>query len=138
MSRACPDCKGKGTYQGFNTKPEPCARCRGVGKIDISKEDALASVYDYNAPRRSADITHLFNPCKEIDVGTTYLPRIVTGTAIYVYDAGWHEVFVVEDKNEVYKAVNATETFFISHRDVTYNMTQNRWECIKSGTPTWH
>ena len=84
MSEVCSDCKGKGTYQGFNTKTEPCSRCHGTGKLKVTKDDAL------------------------------------------------------RDDNDVYEAGNKTEVFYIPHNDVVFNMTQNRWECIKSGTPTWH
>ena len=135
--RVCPDCNGKGVYQGFTTVG-PCDRCRGVGKLDVTKEDALQSMLDFNAPRRSADITHLINPCKDIDIGMNQLPRIVVGTAVYIYAAGWHETFVVGVFSNFFKTENACETFRIPKDKLTYNLTQNRWEHIRHGTPVWH
>jgi len=120
MSTVCPDCNGKGTYQGFNTKPEPCSKCHGVGKVNTTKSDTLESVFDFNVGNGAV------------------MPVLVTGTAIHVYDAGWHTVFVLKDGNGIYEAGNKTETFYIPHGDVVFNITQNRWECIKSGTPVWH
>ncbi len=113
--KTCPDCNGKGTYQGFNTAVEPCGNCNGVGKLGASKEDALQSVFDYN-------IT----------------PRIVVGTPIYIYDAGWHESFVIEVFSKFYKTKTPCDTFRIPKARLTYNMTQDRWEHIRHGTPVWH
>lgn len=126
----CPDCNGKGTYQGFNTALEPCGKCRGVGKLDVTKKDALQSVFDHSSIGR--------NPCKDIDVGMNYLPRVVVGTAVYIYAAGWHETFVVGVFSNFYKTENACETFRIPKDKLTYNLTQNRWEHIRHGTPVWH
>jgi len=134
MTKKCPDCKGGGTYQGFNTKPEPCSKCHGLGKVDTDKKDALESVFNFNNPEGKSKMDSL-------------LSKIVVGTPIYVYDAGWHEAFVMRiscnpndsaDLTKTYIAKSACDTFNIPHRGVTFNITQNRWEFIKCGTPVWH
>tara|TARA_R110000822_G_scaffold21989_4_gene69540 strand:- start:894 stop:1292 length:399 start_codon:yes stop_codon:yes gene_type:complete len=132
MSEVCSDCKGKGTYQGFNTRTEPCSKCNGVGKLNVTKADALKSVLD----NTKGAWNNLLYP-EDYDMSLV-MPVLVTGTPIHVYDAGWNTVFVLKDENDIYEAGNKTETFYIPHNDVVFNMTQNRWECIKSGTPTWH
>tara|TARA_R110002094_G_scaffold16428_2_gene27955 strand:- start:141 stop:536 length:396 start_codon:yes stop_codon:yes gene_type:complete len=131
MSEVCSDCGGKGTYQGFNTKTEPCSRCHGVGKLNVTKGDALESVFNFNGIR--GDKRQLEGYGRDV-----IIPTLVVGTPIFVYDAGWNEVFVLRDQNEIYETGNKTETIYIPHDDVVFNLTQNRWECIKSGTPVWH
>tara|TARA_S200002703_G_scaffold110328_1_gene95976 strand:+ start:366 stop:623 length:258 start_codon:yes stop_codon:yes gene_type:complete len=31
-NKKCSDCNGKGIYEGFNLKAEPCIKCNGSGK----------------------------------------------------------------------------------------------------------
>ena len=126
MSEVCSDCGGKGTYQGFNTKTEPCSRCHGTGKLKVTKDDALRDVF-----KKSKQLVECHDK-------VFLMPKIVLGTCIHVYDAGWNAVFVLRDQNEIYETGNKTETIYIPHDDVVFNLTQNRWECIKSGTPVWH
>jgi len=125
MSEVCSDCNGKKTYQGFNTKLEPCSRCHGTGRLDVTNNDALRDVFE-----KSKQLVECHDK-------VFLMPKIVLATPIHVYDAGWHTVFVLRDNNNVYEAGNKTETFYIPHGDVVFNMTQNRWECIRGGTPIW-
>ena len=113
--KRCPDCYGKGTYQGFNTRVMPCDTCHGRGSLGVEKKDTLQSMFDSNI-----------------------MPRIVPGVAIYIYDAGWHETFVTTVFEHFYTTKSPCDTFRIPKNRLTFNLTQNRWEYIRCGTPVWH
>lgn len=136
----CPDCNGTGEYVGFNSREE-CASCRGTGAKD-GITDALQSVLDFNN-----DIGHdeidLYDYVNSMNGSVNQAtippgPQITIGTKIYVYDAGWYEVEVVDIKNKTIHATDPSNAFFIPANGPVWNATQARWEYIKSGTPIWH
>lgn len=149
----CPDCKGSGEYVGARIV-EKCRNCKGAGTL-VDTTKALDSVFTYNQPGD--------NPCLDIEWGALAgNPRVIDkrdewvdrspdltttlniGEVVHVYDAGWYEATIMNfnynhsDKQTHYDAKYACGTFNFTHSQLTYNITQGRWELVRSGTPVWH
>ena len=82
------------------------------------------------------DVTHKIKP---IDKNSTS-PQLQVGDRIYIYDNKWFESEVVRiDIDNTVKShyIGQSTIFYTTLSFITYNLTQQRWECIHSGTPTW-
>lgn len=159
----CPDCKGSGKYTGALIQEE-CRKCKGSGNL-LDKEKALDSVFD--AQPKSSDNKpwpdvftipdteenrRVFDKLKKIlDEETKVKTKLglvpvllEVGDTIFIYDAGWYEAvvqFIALNPGSltpgmVY-ASNTTDQFRIPYQEITFNLTESRWEHIKSGTPLW-
>ncbi len=159
MSTTCPDCNGKRTYQGFNSKPESCNKCNGSGKLGVrmkikpSDLNPCANTKYDRVGRRSAEIPKSWfveankkvEDNDKIHLSPVIREVIMVGTIIYVYDAGWASAQVVEmtcNPNDpvtssIVHAETPYERFRIPRSYITFNLTQHRWEYIRSGTPVW-
>ena len=163
----CPDCKGTGEYIGvrvvedcqrckgegevnaddasinrkaktkeiFTLIPseplDPCA-------IRQKKMDERAKrVYD-KFDKDTDWIQIVRKPKIGMDSGS---PKLNIGDIIHIYDAGWHEAKVIsfffDHGEEMVCADTPCDRFRIRTNRLTYNLTQQRWEHIKAGTPVW-
>ena len=162
----CPDCKGGGKYVGAGTiKPEECQRCEGIGELNNdgtvigSKKRALDSVFNSNLPDWMEDYQDQigmadapFNFPRFTDEQIKQVKKLLRGSPpnflacdselkvgniLYIYDAGWHEATVIYiDIDGSIIAETACDTFCLGPH-ASYNLTQKRWEYIRSGTPVW-
>ena len=148
----CTDCNGSGRYVSCFTD-EPCQRCGGSGRERSKnpKADVLKSMFDAQ-PKRYLDAFDHAEECDKVvsltrapDVNGqgTILPEIVIGTTIHVFDCDWYQAEVTH----IYQASRGghdvtmiradapCDTFRMMLTAMSFNVTKNRWEFIKAGTP---
>lgn len=69
------------------------------------------------------------------------MPELKVGDIIHIYDAGWHEAEVtnrwLQHGKEMVRADAPCDSFRIPYYEMSYNVTQGRWEYIRAGTPVW-
>ena len=142
----CEDCKGTGRYVGLRESGD-CQSCQGTGrglmKLDVIKptqteEDAVDAMNAMRgmAPRRSAIIP--LQPIRSPNNPTTQLG---VGDTVHVYDGEWIETVVMQ----ITDRPTFTEVLAIYHHgnikmrghNICWNVTQQRYEYIRSGTPVY-
>lgn len=145
----CPDCKGSGVYQGLGA-PGPCQACGGAGEFIGIKVDLENDVYPKGTCKADWDqLAEALKTCEDADrvINIKAKPGVVhspiEGELVYVYDAGWYEAEIksVYDGGvrgeRMVKADHTCGMFRIPVKDICWNITDNRWEHIRSGTPVW-
>ena len=155
MTARCPDCKGSGEYIGARVV-EPCAKCNGRGELnpdgtplnlpkwmddykDQIKFNPKASSGWYNNKNPDLTVEELEQLLKDNFTKHPLLPELQISDIIHVYDAGWYEAEVVSiDLSGEIMARSAHNIFMWSGvHQLNYNLTQNRWEYIRAGTPVY-
>lgn len=144
MSITCPDCKGTGTYTGIH-EVEPCQRCNGLKVI------GPGAARDPKTIVEQADRITDFRPVGASIKGSMtrleglgrdpLVPRIKVGDIIHVFDASWVEAQVTHTwhdwklQKQMVRADAPCDSFRIAYSMLNYNVSKNRWEYIKAGTP---
>ncbi len=145
----CPDCKGSGEYIGARIV-EPCAKCKGRGELNPDGTplklpkwmDKYKDQIEFNPKvSKKPDLTveELEELLKDGFTKNSPTPKLKVGDIIHIYDAGWCEAEVISiDSAGGITARSAYDICMWSGvRQLDYNLTQNRWEYIRSGTPVY-
>ena len=139
----CPDCKGSGVYQGLGA-PEDCQACGGAGEfagisVDVYPEgikkedwDELSKSFKLNITQKD-DITFIEG---------NGAPNLKIGEMVYIYDASWYEgkaahLYENIHGGQMVRVDSNGGIFRIATKNICWNLTENRWEYIRSGTPVW-
>ena len=131
----CDQCNGSGQYTGlFDT--EPCQTCGGVGTLSEApnKDTILDNLPDWMEDYKDQlDITHKIKPSSSVQLDINDI--------IFVYNNRWCLARMTSlDATKIrmsYSDNTGTWNMSIVRSKVCWNVTQNRWEYIASGTPTW-
>ena len=138
----CDQCKGSGEYTGlFDT--EPCQKCSGLGTLDDDgnkhtlDKDALPNWMEDHKDRLGEfgllDITH--------KIKSTRSSQLKVDDVVSVWSGHWYKARVLSiDSN-----LNMVDLIYPNNiigeychiNKICWNFTQQRWEYILSGTPTW-
>ena len=123
----CPDCRGNGKYVGARVV-EDCRLCKGLGEL---KEDGT-----------HLDIANLPEWMRDHVNEKDLAAPLKVGSIIYVYDCDWYKTRIIHfgidsQGREILRADHIYGRFFILKSKLTFNVTQQRWEFICSGTPVW-
>ena len=122
----CDECKGSGKYRGLSIV-EPCRKCGGVGRLTSSNNEVLDSILDMQP---HTDITwhfeRKFKTPSELQVGDV----------VWIYDANWYETIVRDIEQNSIIILHYLHGAFEIHRNlIGWNVTHQRFEYIRSGTP---
>ena len=154
----CPDCQGSGQYKGFDITPEPCQKCKGVGTLDERgqphtlesirpKGDSIANWMEDHKDRLGEfnliDVTHKIKPIKKDNTSPLQI-----GDDVYVYDGTYNSpwfkcTLALGPKQSGIRPYQLRYTngiagyMQVSRGQITFNLTQNRWEYIRNGPPRW-
>ena len=130
----CPDCKGSGIYQGLGAV-EDCATCKGLKVMPHAQ-----------GVRRSAqlDLVPGGEPGMLVSRAVNVMTELKVGDAVYVFDAGWFftvvDKFFITSKSQSMIVVSygtgyVNGSIQMRTQSVCWNLTKDRWEYIRSGTP---
>ena len=160
MQYACPDCKGKGTYQGIGPV-EDCKTCMGAGSfigvhIDLPEtfthpivkhpypKETTKEDWDKLAEAMKTNGRLIVTDANDVTVikgkGAVDLQ---VGEPVHVFDSGWFDtvvdnIFYSRAGNQTMARVSyACGTMQIPIQNICWNITDDRWEYIRSGTPVW-
>lgn len=141
----CSDCKGSGMYEGFNLLPEPCRLCEGMGALnaegmpDMLHKGSIKTLEGLGrkssmSPPTGGGIIFSQEECDRIN---GVMPELKIGDILHVYDRGWYGAVVTILDGCIVHAQHTCGTFDVARYLLNYNVTQGRWEYIRSGTPTY-
>ncbi len=137
----CSECKGSGKYLPLVGPEEYCQTCGGSGSTSCSKP--VSEELDMDPfPEWMEDYKD------QIDFTETS-SQLKVGDIVHVYDGWWYTAKVKHLNSQarqlkhyafceyVGSAAHAVGSAALPIKHICFNLTANRWEYIRSGTPTF-
>ena len=151
LEYTCPDCKGSGVYQGLGAF-ENCQTCDGAGaligvQLEIKKEDGdqlvdyIKKQYPNGIPGNMSTVDVQAVPKAGMSPSTA---KLKVGDTVHVFDSGWYETvvdrfFMTSSGQKMvivkYGTGSISGGMQMRMQSICLNLTKNRWEYIRSGTP---
>lgn len=147
LEHKCGDCNGTGIYQGLGAL-EDCQACKGHGSF-IGVEMEIESTYPKNTKKEDWDeLAESFKKQIRDDADDITLikgkgaPGLQVGETVYVYNAGWYEgkaehIYENMHGGQMVRVDHSGGVFRMAIKNICWNITEDRWEYIRSGTPVW-